>query len=77
LFFGKSGENQVIRLAKLEIEMAGGPKVGFENWLRNQESIFDQCKHRWSLQQKDNHQRIVDHITNWAKELADIADSNQ
>ena len=64
----KDVENQVIKLAKLEIEMAGGPKVGFENWLRIQESIYDQRKEYWSLVQKDNHQRIVDHLTNWAIE---------
>ena len=64
----KDVENQVIKFAKLEIEMAGGPEVGLENWLRMQESIYDQCKDHWSLQQKENHQRIVDHITYWAKE---------
>jgi len=61
-------ENQVIRLAKSEIELAGGPEVGFKNWLRMQESIYDQCKDHWSLKQKENHQRLVGHITNWAKE---------
>ena len=63
----KDVENQVIRLAKLEIEGAGGPRVGFENWLRIQECIYGQCKDRLSLEQKENHQRIVAHITNWAK----------
>ena len=66
----KDVENQVIKLEKLQIEMAGGPEVGFENWLRMQESIYDQCKEHMSLQQKENHQRVVDHITNWAKKPA-------